>query len=190
MSSKTTYRRLPGRARKRFGIFNYDRHQLWIAEDHLLFLRMRPYSERAKRFYFEDIQALTVCPTGAGRVLNVFLGVAAVFMLFIAIFDWTGSQTWLLYFFGAIGAILGGCAALNTLFGPTCATHLITAVQTQRIYCLGRERTAMRVTGDLLPIIQTAQGGMSGEELQRYRQQRRAQEEADEAPATPPQRVR
>ena len=186
MSTKATYRRLPGRTRKNFGFFTYDRHRLWIANDHLLFLRVRPYSERAKRFYFRDIQALAVCPTKAGRSFNMCLGVAAFFTFFIAssaAFD-PYAIPWVPHFFGALGIALSLCLGINTLFGPTCTTHLITAVQTQRIYSLGRTRIALRVTGELLPLIQAAQGSVSNDELQQQRHQ--AQEEAGEVGVVPP----
>jgi hypothetical protein len=54
------YRRLAGRRN-----LGWTRNTLWIGPDHLLKITVRSYEEQYKRFYFKDIQALSVLRTDA-----------------------------------------------------------------------------------------------------------------------------
>jgi len=68
--SNISYRRLPGRARRRFGLFTHQRQELWLAPDHLLLVEHNGFVERYKRFYLRDIRLLVLCRTPAGLILN------------------------------------------------------------------------------------------------------------------------
>ena len=48
---------------------------LWLGKDHLLLVESNGYSERYKRFYFKDIQALIIRKTKVGIIRAVVLGV-------------------------------------------------------------------------------------------------------------------
>jgi len=158
------YRRLPGRAKRHFGMFTRERCYLWLTSDHLLNLRTRGYTESYKRFYLKDIQALVVCKTDAGRIASIVLAVlTGVFGLLsaLAMIAW---GSW-----GALAFILPGLLAallaLNALLGPTCVTRLHTDVQVERLASLGRLRTAMRTVALLKPLIESAQGRLTPEDL-------------------------
>ena len=56
------YRRLPGRGRRKQGlVFLAAAHSsLWLGPDHLLSVDRIWMNEEYKRFYFRDVQAITV----------------------------------------------------------------------------------------------------------------------------------
>jgi hypothetical protein len=166
-SPKHSYHRLPGRAQKGFGFVSRNRQQLWMGEDHLLVVDRGPYSERCKRFYLNDIQAITLCPTDAGYKLNVAMLLLAGCFLLAALglfYFASGSAVLDVVFDVSAGIFLGAGVALllgtgaNTLYGPTCRCFLYTAVQSERLTALGRLRTAQRSVAFLKAATEAAQG--------------------------------
>lgn len=161
--SDIPYRRLPGRARKRFGVFTRQRQELWLASDHLLLVEHNGFTERYKRFYLRDIRLLVMCRTPAGRIMN---GVLALLLTLCILYflglppDFVGNPEWTI-----LAGILGAVAVasivvlpLNIIFGPTCACQIHTAVHAERLYALGRVRTAGRVISLLRERIEAVQG--------------------------------
>src|SRR5437660_10422801 len=67
--SAKLYRRLPGR-----GLVAAQRVQLYQGADHLLQVASTGYSESYRRFYFRDIQAITIQKTQLGKILNGIFG--------------------------------------------------------------------------------------------------------------------
>jgi hypothetical protein len=171
-SSKNPYRRLPGRAQKGFGLLDQTRQQLWMAEDHLLVLDRHAYTERCKRFYLKDIQAIAVCRTNFGKMLNVTLSLlAACFLLAAVGLSFAGENDILdtvfyvfMWIFGIAGGILLAMTGVNTLYGPTCRCYLHTAAQAERLTALGRLRTAQRSVALLKTAIEATQGTLPVEE--------------------------
>jgi len=162
---RVQYHKLPGRARRHFGLVSRQRQRLWLAEDHLLCVWDKAYSERYKRFYLSDIQAISICPTGSGRVANALLAAAALIfvVLTVSLLDSAG-DAWAgvaVAFLGVLVLSFVLALGLNILFGPTCACFLYTAVHTERLACLGRLRTAQKVVTRLRPAIEEAQGRFS-----------------------------
>src|SRR5713101_1184503 len=118
------YRRLPGR-----GLTAAQYVRLYQGSDHLLQVTSTGYSESYRRFYFRDIQAITIQKTHMGKFWTGLFGfLTAVFGL--PAFD-----------LGGIGAIVMWCVAGffglfpigNVALGPTCACYVRTAVQTERL---------------------------------------------------------
>jgi len=58
---------------------------------------------------------------------------------------------------GIVGGFWLVLVLLNSLLGPTCETHIQTAIQTERISSLGRLRTAQKVLARIQPHILAAQ---------------------------------
>ena len=157
-----TYRRaLPGRAKRYFGL-SLERSRLWLADDHILHLRMTSFTETCKRFYFKDIQALVVCKTSAGKVVNVILGivVAALTVVGLTAVSWPVGVTLCI-----IAGILGVLLVTNALLGPTCVCRLHTAVQAERLASLGRLRTARKTVVMIKSLIDAAQGRLTTDDL-------------------------
>ena len=151
------YKRLPGR-KKGFLIGKYTLYQ---GIDHLLLVFGRMGVEDYKRFYFNDIQAIITRKTAAGRIMNIVLGICILF--FGALSLMLGEGGWFLLVF--IDGFLLILLMYNLIKGPTCQTHLLTAVQTEIIPSMHRLRTALKIMGRLKPLIDQAQGKLGREDL-------------------------
>ena len=163
-----TYRRLPGRSKKYFGLFTGERYRLWLADDHVLHVCNRGYSERSKRFYLKDIQALTISETSAGKTVTGFLaaGTATLGLVALGAFTWWEWSPWAGGFWAVMAGISLAPLLTNLILGPTCKCHLHTAVQVEDLAGLRRLRTAHKTVGILKPLIEAAQGRLTPEELE------------------------
>jgi hypothetical protein len=152
-----TYRKLPGKKKH----FLMGVHRLWAAEDHLLQVHGRFGTEAYQRFYFKDIQVLITHKTAAGKIYNALL-TALVLLLVLPAFQLDG---WASIFFYCMAALFLLILLINWLLGPTCRTHLRTAVQQELLPSLYRLKTATKVMNQLKPYIQAAQGNLTPEIL-------------------------
>ncbi|PAW78108.1 MAG: hypothetical protein B9S33_19810 [Pedosphaera sp. Tous-C6FEB] len=165
MSQPSPYRKLPGRGTRREGNFFITvmarQSALWLGADHLLLVDSTIASQDLKRFYFRDIQAITVRKTHTGRTLNIVMAVLAAIACGLTLgVDDSAGRIALFVIAGVFGTIL----LVNFLFGPTCETHLQTAVQRDQLPSLGRLRNAQKVLRTLRPLIEQAQGQITAEE--------------------------
>lgn len=157
------YQRLPGSRLLSVGI----RPSLWLASEHLLALERTVGSERYRRFYLRDVEALIVRRTQRRAALNgVFTGLAVL-----------GAVPFLIVFFRnpnagaalATSLIIGGLflipAVINTLRGPTCETRIRTAVQIEPLPSLGRVRAVEKVLLRIKPLIAQAQGEVTPDQI-------------------------
>ena len=156
IGSKKPYRRLPGLGRQ---VQSYTR--LWLGADHLLWVESTGFSERYKRFYFRDIQAIIIRKTDRGKIMNYILGSLAGIGYLIG---WSAGAVWSV-FFGFMGSLFLLILFSNWLLGPTCVCYLRPAVQTEELKSLNRLRTARKVLRRLQPQLTVAQGIPSAEEL-------------------------
>lgn len=149
------YRVIP---RGGFGWTGYAR--LWQGPDHLLLVESNGFSENYKRFFFAEIQAVTVRQTATGRIWNgVWAGMVMIFALIaLQLSDVEAIVFWV------ITAIFLGALLLNFSLGPTCACHIRTAVQTERLTAINRLRVAERFLARIRPLIAAAQGTLTQEE--------------------------
>lgn len=165
MSQPSPYRKLPGRGMRREGNFiisvSAHRSALWLGADHMLLVDSTIASQDLKRFYFRDIQAITVRKTHSGRTLNIVMTILTAIMcgFALAVNDSAGRIALFV-----IGSIFGTTVLVNSLFGPTCETHLQTAVQREQLPSLCRLRNARKVLRILRPLLEQAQGQISTEE--------------------------
>jgi hypothetical protein len=156
------------------------RSSLWIGEDHLLNIDSARYSEDYKRFYFRDIQAITIRTTQRRRVWNLVLGLLVII--------WLGmlgnslppnvADTWTRAIFTAWFLLLAVLLLLNNVMGPTCATYIRTAVQTEELPSLNRVRRARKFLDVVRPLIVAAQ------QQQEPQQQQEHEEPSVPAPPT------
>lgn len=163
MSQPKDYRKLPGSGTRRDGSFiagSAHQSRLWLGPDHLLLVDSTLAAQDLKRFYFRDIQAITVRKTTTGRTTNlVMTGLAALLCLWASLISFDVGRVILLF----IAAVCGGVLVLNSLFGPTCECQLQTAVQRERLPSLGRLRTALKVLALLRPHLELAQGTLTAD---------------------------
>jgi len=158
-SQAAGYRKLSGRAKRNFGLVVNDKQRLWLGEDHILLITLRSLTERYKRFYFNDIQALTLQKTPSGAILNTILLILAAIMAIIiaaGIFNGWPSPAYIVP--ALIGFIMLLGAVINTVLGPTCSCHLLTAIHEEPLFCLGRINTAQKVIEELRVIVENVQG--------------------------------
>ncbi len=157
-----TYRRLPGRRRRVGALWTAARHSLWLGADHLLKVENRFYSEEYRRFYYRDIQTIMVRRTGRWIVWNVIFGVLCGGSVLLSMPAGEPVEQ-------SIGASLAGLCLLaillNTLYGPTCACHLRTAVQTVALPSWSRRRHVHQALDLLQPLIVQAQGTLTPDML-------------------------
>jgi len=147
------YRKLPGRGA------TFTHHvRLYLAADHLLQVASTGFSESYKRFYFRDIQSVTLRKTYVGKAANAVLGATVAVFGAPAFFTTTPVMVVLASLAGFFAIGLGA----NIALGPTCVCQLQTAVQHERLRSLSRLRRAQRVLERLRPEIARAQGEAIG----------------------------
>lgn len=160
------YQRLPGIGRSMVGYL-----RLYRGPDHLLLVESTGYSETYKRFFFRDIQAITLRKTGRQTIWTVVLliltvpglAAAATYLASAATANRGAGLAWLVF-----GLFFGVPLVVNLVRGPTCECRIQTAVQTRTLPSLRRVRRARRVIEQLRPFLDAAQGTLPLEEL-RYR---------------------
>jgi hypothetical protein len=153
----TPPRRTPGLA-----VITVTRSNLWLGSDHLLCVETEGFSESYRRFYFRDIQAITLRRTKRALVLGLVTGITAAMFALLAIFvdDIAGKVVLTI-----IASLFGLPFLLNLIYGPTCECQLRTAVQTEKVPSMGRVRRARKVLNRIRPLIAQAQGQLTPEEI-------------------------
>ncbi len=158
MKAPKEYLRLPGKHKDLMG--NY--FHLWCARDHLLSVSYRFGDEYYKRFYYKDIQTIIIRKTVMGKVQNGIMGGMTLFFGVMA------------FLTGDIGAVIFGILALSTtilllvnivLHGPTCESHIQTAVQKEKLKSLKFLKKAIKSADIIKKHIQQNQGVISAQEL-------------------------
>jgi hypothetical protein len=151
--SKAGYQRLPGR-----GLTWTGPSRVWVSEDHVLLVLGRGFYEGYRRFFLNDIQAILVCRTHIGKIWNAIWALGLLFFGSIAaVVPDPIARSILL----TLAAPFGIGLIINLILGPTCACHIRTAVQTERVPALSRVRTARRFIARVEPLIIATQGGLT-----------------------------
>ncbi len=135
--------------------------RVWSSDDHVLLVRSRIFFETYRRFFFNDIQGIVVRRTDIGKLWN---GIWALFVLMFSLlslaFDMVGMIVTL-----SLAAPFLIALIVNLALGPTCAFHIRTAVQTERVPAVSRIFAARKFIARIEPLIAAAQGGPPGEQL-------------------------
>jgi len=157
------YTRLPGSGRRRQGFISAVslRSRLWLGKDHLLSVDSKNYSEDYKRFYFRDIQAVIIRKTRNGAIGNIVLG----FLAGAGVLGFITTSGGPAIFWAIFAGFWIFWILINTAYGPTCVSHLKTAVQTEELPSLRRLRRSQKVLARLRPFIAQAQGEIPREDI-------------------------
>lgn len=160
------YQNLKAGSRSMLGQSSY-----WLGPNHLLVVEVTNYVERYRRFYFRDVQAILVQHSQRRFWWNLGLGIglAGALLIFLALAfpalqqgfnnaDYFITGAWL-----AVVLLFTTFLLVNTLRGPTCAVYLRTAVQTQKLPGLGRQRKADGFVAALQTHIAAAQAPSAAE---------------------------
>ncbi len=158
-------------ARSRMAFVSYS--SLWLGLDHLLCVDSSGYLETYKRFYFRDIQAVSIQRTERRQWWTLILGFLAFIFFILTVIStpktspaqWSGGEI-------AGGIFLGGLTGLfllllliNLSLGPTCKCLLRTAVQIEELPSLNRLHRARKALARLRPLIVAAQGELTPGEI-------------------------
>jgi hypothetical protein len=159
MTEKTeTYRRMPATVLGTI-LRCFDRSTTWLAGDHVLLTKQVFLVEHYSRFYFADIQAISVCRTQTGKVWNILFATGTGLLALGGMINGFDSAIliWLAIF--AIPLII------NTLSGPTCLCCVYTAVNTHDLPCFNRLPKANLFLRTIKPLIAKVQGEVSDEQI-------------------------
>jgi hypothetical protein len=138
--AEAVYRRLPGKRRTPVSATT-----LYLGPDHILHVRSTRIAEEYQRFYYQDVQAITIAKT-----TPFHYGWAVVFLLL-------GLAPRNLYWF--IGSLVAGGIYLSAR-GPGAKVRLQTAVGIETLRSLHRLKTAQRVVLMMREQIELAQGAV------------------------------
>lgn len=152
------YKKLPGRGTKRRAFLDVFRirTRLWLGKDHLLYQLSTGYTENYKRFYYSDIQAITIRKTTRFMVWNIIL--LALLLGFLAAsyrYEFLAYPSYTAAFFSFL--FLG----INLFMGQTCVCQLYTRVSTEELHSLQRLRTAQKAIKIITPLIDEKQRDIS-----------------------------
>ncbi len=149
MKSPRLYRRLA--STRSFAFAAGGLMSLYAATDHLLLRVSSGFVESYRRFYFADIEAITVHTTMRRMVWNFMHGVGLLASLMTILLS--GPPHFVSGFFAGLFALL---LVWNIALGKTCAMQLQTRVQ-KRALPIRRLRKALRVVDQLSSQIKAAQ---------------------------------
>ena len=158
--ARKEYKRIGGRGARRRQFFTWN--TLWLGGDHLLQVENTGYTEEYKRFYFRDIQSITVQKDNRFLYWSLFFGglMAASVALIVSIDDEVGK-----YFFGFAAALFFLLLLINLIKGPSCYTRIKTAVQEEEVPAFRRVWKTQKAWVKVRELILAAQGTMSSDEI-------------------------
>jgi hypothetical protein len=135
-------------------LFLRSRVRLWQASDHVLNVTYSNYTEQYKRFYFNEIQSITLRRTKEGMIWNLVFGtLTAIFGFGWAVSGELAAQI----IFGILTGVFGTALLANAILGPTCVCHVKTAVHNEPLFSLNRVRPALKAIGRIQTQIAAAQ---------------------------------
>ena len=181
------YKRLTrSRARSVFAVAFQSRASLWLGPDHLLCVETNGYSETYKRFYFRDIQAITIRESSRRNIYNAML-VLPVVICFVGlvITALAGENVVGIIVWSVFLVLFATPFVVNNVCGATCVCQLRTAVQIEDLPSLCRVRQTRKILGKIRPLIAAAQGGELLAETVAARMRDWAAAPSEEPPANP-----
>jgi hypothetical protein len=155
MKTPRLYRKLA--SAHQFGVARGGWLSLHAAPDHLLLRKSSAFTETYRRFYFGDIEAITISET----VRGIFWNSIFAFGLFMSVLP-VLLQPAPHLMAGSFAVLFTILLVSNVARGTTCRTQLQTRVQTQSLP-LRRVRKALRVANELRSNIDAAQAGIVGQ---------------------------
>jgi len=161
LSKNPDYRELRKLRGHATAVVTRSSYSYWLGRDHLLIVEVSGYTERYRRFFFRDMQALVMSGTRRrmwGRVgFGLFLSLIGVIFFAGALTSSTESFRW----FVVVGLCLSVFPFMgliqNELRGPGALVTLVTAVQTTPLPGITRWRRAELLLAELKPLVEAAE---------------------------------
>jgi hypothetical protein len=142
------------------------RESLWLGKDHLLSISSNRFTEEYKRFYFRDIQAITVRKTRRREIWNMILSLLLLLFTGLLVNQLRASGFSRDLWPSAIPVLLVALPlSLNNIRGPACTCYIRTAVQVEELPSVNRLRRARKILERIRPLIAVAQGELTTEQL-------------------------
>jgi len=152
MASEKEYKKLPGKKRNFLGFST-----LWLGPDHLLLIDTSGYTERYKRFYYKDIQAITACRINSWKIVNIVLAFLCALLFGLSFYSGEFGSA----FSRFMGSFLFLCFIGYLLWGPSLKCYLKTAIQTEKLPTLYQYRKFKKALALIKAKIENAQGTIS-----------------------------
>jgi len=134
------------------------RASLWLGDDHALLVTGTRFFEKYRRFYYTDIQAITI--RRARRfIFPVYSTLAALVFGFLLLAAWPRRVT-SLEWIGVAGLAAVAIERYVAAMFRSCYTHLFTSVSSEELPSLHKFRSAAKAVALLEQKIQQAQGPM------------------------------
>ena len=165
--AESTYQRLTrDRISRQFAVFAASRTSLWLGDGHLLLVESNGFTETYKRFYFRDIQAITVQETTRRTVWNAVLMIPlAICLIGLLVSSLPAANVPVMIMWSIFVLVLAVPVVVNNIRGTACVSQLRTAVQTEDLGSLSRVRQAQKVLEKIRPLIAGAQGQLTPVEV-------------------------
>lgn len=129
-------------------------NRLYMGTDHLLSIKNNLFSEDYLRFYYKDIQVIITRKTQRGKILSICF---AFFLILFLIFALMLTGGWSIFFY-LLSGIFFIPLVINMLKGPTSISHIQTPIQTVKLSCIRRLKSAEKAISQLKPLIEKNQG--------------------------------
>lgn len=153
------YQKVGRSGRRDMGFFGsgFAVSKLYIGDTHLLCVDILFFSERCKRYQFENIEALWYTPTKSWHFVTAFWALlAAPGLLGLFIPDGVAKL-----FFGIWLIITIGILLINISRGPSCRCHIRTAAHSDQLPSINRLALAETFFTRVGPLIEASQAGIS-----------------------------
>lgn len=124
--------------------------KLYLADDHLLLVQNSAFSLKVSRFYYRDIQAITVRRAADHVGWRVLLGSVLLIMFIVML----AAYHWVLLL---IVLLLGLWLTAEIISGPSCRCAIQTAMTLQPISCLSRIPRAQQFITIMQPLLERSQ---------------------------------
>lgn len=148
--------------------------EVWLAPDHFIYTERSGYSEKARRFFFADIQAISITPTNSAyQNARVLTAISVIVLLLaialIALHLQEGSNSLALPFFYILAVVISvPCiwgAVRRWLMVPSCHFAVHTAAQSHTLATVASMKRARILEETLRQRILETQGTVPATEL-------------------------
>ena len=148
------------------------RSRLMLCDDHLLLIGNLFGAEEYRRFFFEDLQFITVFKTSQGWIYNLIVSISLSITLFLAVVSLILSKIknedflfGVSIFFAIIAVILVVALVINLIKGPTSKVMISTLNSQDTLTLTGSFYKTIKVINKIRPFIEKHQGPLTQKEL-------------------------
>lgn len=145
------------------------RSRLLFVDDHILQCNKIAGSEEYRRFFFKDLQSITVFRTLSGFISNIILSIVIIFFISLGmlVYFFAGSDVFfgVGIFFGIITLIVFIALIINLIKGSTSKTIITTLNSQDTLVLSGRFYKTKKVIDSLREYIVKEQGEFSQKDI-------------------------